>query len=266
MQRALVGMMRVVPHEVFYVPMALVVPFYVVFNAKGARAIYRYYRQRLLLGRFQACTGVLWNHLLFGAVVIDRFAAFAGRKFRFEIENLPIFEELAKGEKGFLMLSSHVGCYELAGYTLVSHNKTFNAVVYEGESETVMKSRAALLTANNMRLVPVRPDMSHLFTINAALDRGEIVSMPADRLNGSPKAVRCDLLDAPVSLPRGVFALAKAKEVPMLAVFVMKEGFRRYRIFVHRVDGPQQFANALQLVLLCYPAQWFNFYDFWNQQ
>ena len=65
----------------------------------------------------------------------------------------------------------------------------------------------------------------------------------------------------------------------MLAVFVMKEGLRRYRIFVHQIgEGckrslpararaelfAEEFARRLEEVVRRYPTQWFNFYDFWK--
>ena len=264
MQRSLVTMFRFMPLLPVYGIMALVVPFYMLFRREGYLAIYHYFRQRWSYSPLRAFFGVYHNHFLFGQVVLDRFAAFAGKQYHCEIEHLERFNQLADSNQGFLMLSSHVGCFEIGGCMLTSQ-KTVNAVVFAGETSTVRTGRENLLTNHNMRLIPVRDDMSHLFAINAALDRNEIVSMPADRVNGSSKAVRCSFLGAEASFPRGAFALAKAKGVPILAVFVMKEGMKRYRFFLERVDDATQFASALESVLHRYPAQWFNFYEFWKQ-
>ena len=46
MQRSLIAMLRVVDVRVFYAIMALVVPFYMVFNRKGYQAMRGYFRHR----------------------------------------------------------------------------------------------------------------------------------------------------------------------------------------------------------------------------
>ena len=65
----------------------------------------------------------------------------------------------------------------------------------------------------------------------------------------------------------------------MVAVFVMKEGVRKYRIYARQLgktldpDSPSRvraeamardFAVQLEDVVRQYPTQWFNFYDFWK--
>ncbi|CDC99937.1 putative uncharacterized protein [Alistipes sp. CAG:268] len=64
----------------------------------------------------------------------------------------------------------------------------------------------------------------------------------------------------------------------MLSIFVMKEGVKRYRIFVDRIDAgdpgaskrermehaARTFAAQLERIVRRYPTQWFNYYDFWE--
>jgi predicted LPLAT superfamily acyltransferase len=94
--------------------------------------------------------------------------------------------------------------------------------------------------------------------------------MPGDRIFGSPRSVECNFLGATAKFPLGPFAVASQKEVPMLAVFVMKNGVKSYRIFVHRIQGNtrqelcRSFAAELEKTVTQYPTQWFNFYNFWK--
>lgn len=276
MQRALIVLFKVVPLEVMYALMALVVPFYMLFNRKGYRAIYRFFRLRLGKGRLASVWHVYLNHFCFGQVVLDRFATYAGKHFQLVIDGNEHFQRLNKGERGFVMLSSHTGNYEQAGYVLKSDRKSFNALVYAGESDTVMNGRNRQFAHSNIHMIPVQPDMSHLFLINNALDQGNIVSMPADRCFGSAKSVECRFMGAPAKFPLGPFATVVQKEVPALAVAVMKEGVRSYRVFVMPLDAgegshrqqmaqlAQSFATALEGVVTRHPHQWYNYYDFWN--
>ena len=277
MQKALIVLFKVVPIEVIYGVMALVVPFYMLFNHKGYTSMYHFFRRRLGKKPLSAFWHVYRNHYAFGQVVLDRFATYAGRRFKLEIDGNEHFMRLCEGEKGFVMLSSHVGNYEQAGYMLRSDRKSFNALVYAGESATVMSERNKQFAGSNIHMIPVQADMSHLFIINKSLDEGNIVSMPADRCFGSTKSVPCQFFGATAQFPLGPFATAVQKEVPALAVMVMKEGAHSYRAFVRQlpVDTTlphrkqmaalaQSFATTLEEIVRRYPHQWYNYYEFWD--
>ena len=265
MQRSLIAMFRVVPLWLPYGVMALVVPFYMIFNRKGYNAMYRFFRERMNYGRWKSFWKVYANHFRFGQIILDRFGVYAGKKYRFITEGQELMDELETHPEGFVNLSSHVGNYEIAGYSLKPKSKRFNALVYAGETATVMENRQKMLSQNNMSMIPVKEDMSHLFLLNNAIDNGEIVSMPADRIFGSQKAVECQFFGEKARFPMGAFALASKKNVPMLAVFVMKESYKTYHAYVRGIRNAQDFADNLKEIVKRYPTQWFNYFDFWKQ-
>ena len=276
MIRSLVVLMKVIDRRIIYCFMAIVVPFYMIFHHDSYLATYRFFRQRFHLGRIKSFLKVYANHFRFGQVIIDRYAAYAGKKFRFELDGNERFMELVNGERGFVQLSSHAGNYEMVGYGLTSTAKKINGLFYGGESKVMMDFRRKILAMHNVNLIEVDESMSHIFNMNAAIDRGEIVSMTGDRLFGSSKAIKCMFLGKEASFPMGPFALAVQKEVPMLAVFSMRyKG--RYRVYVRDIeqdeslpirarmtDMAKKFASELENVVRMYPTQWFNYYDFWK--
>ena len=266
MQRSLISLYRVLPLWALYAVMAWVVPFYMLFNREGYRSIYQLFRQRLGHSPVRSFLLTYCNHFRFGQVVLDRFAVFAGKRFKVDVDGMDHFDRLAHTESGFVILSSHVGCYEVAGYTLTSHDKPFNALVFGGETSTVSEQRSRVLSGHNISTIQVSPDMSHIFALNAALDRHEIVSLPADRLFGSRKTALCSFLGAPAPFPVGAYALARAKSVPLLAIFAVKTRLRHYHIIVRPCSDVGQYAAQLEAVVRQYPTQWFNFYDFWSTQ
>ena len=278
MQRSLIAMFRVLPLWLLYGVMALVVPFYMIFNRKGYKSMYSFFRKRFHFGRWKSFWKVYANHFRFGQIILDRFGVYAGKKYSFITEGQELMDELETHPEGFVSLSSHVGNYEIAGYSLKPKSKRFNALVYAGETATVMENRQKLLSHNNMSMIPVSEDMSHLFALNTAIDNGEIVSMPADRIFGSQKAAECMFFGEKARFPLGAFALAVQKNVPVLAVFVMKEGMRKYHAYVREVQCDRQakareqisqlaqnFAGNLEEIVKKYPTQWFNYFDFWKQ-
>ena len=154
-------------------------------------------------------------------------------------------------------------------------------MVYAGETETVHKNRSKALGNNNINLIPVLHDMSHLFAVNTALQNGEIVSMPCDRKHGSTKSVACDFLHGKADFPVGASTLAVSFDVEILALFVIKISTKKYRIFVRPIESKEIFlpsnkkekienltfayVKELENIVKQYPEQWFNFYDFWKE-
>jgi len=81
--------------------------------------------------------------------------------------------------------------------------------------------------------------------------------------------------------PMGPFQLAVVREAPIVAIFVMKESWTQYRIFVRRLGLSlkgqssakrqltallaQEFADSLEAIVRRYPEQWFNYFDFWKK-
>ena len=277
MQKAMILWFRHTPLFVPYFCMAWVVPFYMIIHHAAYLSTYRYFRQRFKYGVIRSFANVYLNHFRFGQIVIDRFAMYAGKKFIIDVDGQGYFDELDQKKEGFLILSSHIGNYELAGYSLIPHNKTFNALIFGGETKQVMEGRKSMFEGKRINMIPVRDDMSHIFKINNALEEGNIVSIPGDRIFGSPRFVEAELLGAKARFPLGPLAIAIQRNIPVLAVFVMKESITRYTIKVRRLHISEEtdrknktnalavaFAKELDDVLKKYPEQWFNYYNFWE--
>ena len=278
MQRSLIGVFHVLPLWLLYGVMALVVPFYMVFG-KSFKPSYRFYHEGLHFGKMKSFWSACANHFRFGQVVLDRFAAYAGKKFQLLIDGQPFSDELEKRPEGFVQLSCHAGNYEMSGYAVLSRYKKFYMLVYDGETATVMENRDRLFAQHNVEMILVKENLSHLFQLNSALENGDIVSMMADRVYGSQKTVTCNFLSKETHLPVGPFSIAIQKDAPVLAVFVMKEGWRKYHVYIRRIAWDeelpdkqkkitqlaQNFASSFEEIIRKYPLQWFNFFDFWKQ-
>ena len=278
MHKALIGCFKVLPMALLYFFMALVVPFYMLFNHQGYLSIYHYLHQRQGWGPLKAFGGCYVNHFLFGASLMDRFASYAGRKFRVKKTGLEVFDNLAGQEQGFIMLSSHIGNSEMSGYMLSTPLKRMNAITFPGEKATVRSNRDRMLEVNNIRLISA-DGLDWLFTLNAALSDGEIVSIHADRLFGSSKALKVKILGAEAQIPMGPFNLAATRCLPVTAGFCMKTGFKSYEALQYRLDTPEmetmsktekmdylaaRYAATVNAILEKWPLQWYNFFEFWK--
>lgn len=281
MQRFLISYLRHFSLRSLYFIMSFVAPFYMVFNRKGYLAIYHYFHDRMGLNPFLSFCWTWKNHYRFGQIIMDRFALYAGKKFEFEKVGCEEFERLCFGNGGgMVMLGAHIGNYELSGYTLNPGRKKIYTLVFGGETGTVMDNRAKAFSKNGISMIKVEEDMSHIFLLNDALVHGDIVSMPGDRMFGSSKHLTGRLLWADAKFPAGPFTVAAQRNLPTFAVFSMKESTTKYKLYVFRLDDEESraanrneraalllkhYTHYLERMLLRYPAQWFNYYEFWEQ-
>lgn len=281
-QHSLLFLFKYVDVQVFYPFIALTIPFYMLFHHKAYLAIIRFFKLRLGFSTCKSFLHTFRNHFLFGQMVLDRFAILSGRKSSFEVEisGQELFDRLINDEKGFLMASSHVGNFELGGYLLQQNKKPINAIIFGGERADLQEKRNQILRSHNIHPIPVKEDLSHLFELNQAVQNGEIITMPCDRILGSPKNILCDFFDDKAKFPVGPFYLAAQFHLPVISLFVMKEKAKKYHVFVQPISVSEteqsdnniatakilarNFANALENIVRQYPTQWFNYYDFWK--
>ena len=278
MHRWLIGILRRIDvrcvyifANVFVVPPCLFRP--------GFKFIYRYFRKCYHESLLRAFWHTYQNHCLFAQVVIDKFAMYAGKSFDIRIEGHEHWLRLAGQEAGFVQLSSHMGNYEIAGYSLKAETKPFNAIVFFGEKASVMENRNRLFAHTNIRMIPIREDLSHMFEIDRALCDGEIVSIPGDRIWGSKKVLTRTFLGRESQFPMGPFTVAAMRGLDVLAVNVMKTATRQYTIYVtplpydktasRRQQAEQLlkgYVAELERQLSRYPTQWYNYFDFWKDE
>ena len=129
-------------------------------------------------------------------------------------------------------------------------------------------------------MIPVLKDMSHLFAASAALQNGDIVSMPCDRHHGSTKSLECNFFNGKADFPIGAFTFAASFDVEVISIFVIKKSVKEYMVYVKPVaverndlsknekvkQLTKSYVNELESIANEYPEQWFNYYEFWKKE
>lgn len=279
-QKGILFLFRLFPLWMMYVVVAVAIVFYLIFAPKGRNEIYNYLRKQQQFSIFKSLVYTYLNHFYFGQVVVDRFAIYSGLrdKFTVEVDGQEFFDELVNNPEAGIMVSAHVGNYELLGYLVAQQKKVINAIIFGGEVSVVQAERTKVMDVNHVNMIPVQEDMSHLFAINNALRAGELVSLTSDRFFSGTKSNRCHFLNGEASFPLGAFHLAEQYGVKMISVFAMKEGPTHFHVHVRPVQiDPtlkigknehvkllqQQYVDILEDVVKRYPCQWYNFHKFW---
>ena len=275
MFKALISMLKTINIKVLYAFMAIcVIPVTIVFSS-GARLTFRYFHQRRGYGWWKSLRATYKNHCLFGQTVIDKFAMYAGHKFKIAYHGLEDYNQMLARPEAFIQLSAHIGCSEILGYSL-HVDKPCNVLVYGGEKASLMGYRKASFGNMNIRMIPVGMETSHSDEIVGALDRGEILSVFADRLMNINKVVVSTLHGCKVNLAKGPFSLATTRGIDVIMASTMKEKDGSYTAYftplpydktLPKSEQRQQLADAytaeIERLLDIYPYQWFNYSDLW---
>ncbi len=265
---------KIFPLSLGYFILWFVIPFYLLFSRNGYKAIYNYCRNRLMLSPLKAFIKTFHNHYTFGQVLLDRVALFAGKKniFKVSVEGEEVITDLLEKKQGAIILSSHIGNFEIAGYLFKMGNKKMYGLVFGGENPNWQEYRIKKLNENNIYPIPVSSDLSHIFTLTNAIKSGEFVGIPGDRVFHGTRKQTCNFLGKPADFPVGAFLMAEKLHVPLLSFFVMKTGAFSYKFFIKEIKAESTsekincFVNEIENRLKEYPEQWFNFYDFWNEK
>ncbi len=230
------------------------------------------------------------HFLSFGDAILDRLSAWAetwemGRDFEFADEQSEKLMKSEKGQKGKLLLVSHLGMVE-AGRAIAQKEKraVVNALVFLDNSPRVTTLMEQMNENSSDRLIPVTEiDMATVMLLEEKISRGEWVAIAADRVPVSGdkgRTVRVNFLGEKASFPIGPFVLASLLGCEVEVVFAIRRGPKmifEVKHFADRVSIPRsqrkqalekyvsQYAAMLEDEAIRYPLSWFNFYDFWRQ-
>ena len=280
MQRTLIRWFRHVDTRLICPFTVLWVFFSILFMHSERRAAYHYWRRRQHKRPFAAALAVWRQFYAMSHVVLDRFAAFAGQHFDIRIDDPDdLMNRLQHQPEAFVVLSSHVGNQELAGYFLHSE-KPMHVLIYLGDTATVNAERERLFAANKLYFLPMEADGSHFFEMHQVLQRGEILSIHGDRTFSDSRCLTTNFLGAVASFPEGPFRIAAAERVPVITMFMLRTAHNNYELRIRGLSRPTdnelnnkqlsqaylaRYADEMEAALHDFPEQWFNFFEFWDE-
>ncbi|MGD0583270.1 MAG: acyltransferase [Bacteroidales bacterium] len=265
-----------------YVLLRFVVLYYFIFYPRSFKCIFSFYRKRLKFGFFPSVIFVYRNYFALGMVLLDKIAIMAGlnTKFEFDFEGEEFLSQMVEKKTGGLLISAHVGNFEMAAFMFKRLNTTVNIIMYDAEHEKV-KDYLSSVIKRNFNVIVIKEDNSHIYELNKALSEKQIVCIHGDRFLKGSKTMTCDFLGGKAEFPSGPFYLALKYNVPVSFVFAMKRDRNSYHFSATRPEYYNQQGNQilrdkmilslivkytarLEEILRNYPAQWFNYYNFWE--
>ena len=269
-----------------YIVLRFVALYYFLFAWKSNKNIYYYFHHVLKYKKTTSYLKIYKNYYVFGQTILDKVALLAGVKTKFTInhdggKNL---DKIAEMGKGGILVSAHIGNWEIAGQLLNRLNTTFNILMYENERESIKKYMSDVEKKKNVKIIAIKDgEMNHLIELHNAFSNNELVVMHGDRFRDGAQTLETKFLGKTAKFPAGPFIMAAKFGVPLSVVFAIKETSTHYHFFatdpisVKRARGEEQTAAAVKELLdayisevekmvLRYPEQWFNYYAFWKDQ
>ena len=263
-----------------YFLLRFVVLYYFLFSFKSSRQIYSLYHHKLGYSRFSSVIKIYKNYYLLGQGIIDKIVIMSGikNKFSFDFDGVENLRKIVALKKGGILLSAHIGNWDVAGHFFTHLETPVNIVLYDGEHEQIKKYLEGVTGKRRVNIIVIKNDLSHIYAISEAFDRNELICMHADRFIEGNKTLSADFLGDKARFPMGPFLLAFKFKVPVSFVFALKESKLHYHFFASQIkdytkspkEGVMQemlndFSKELEKKLKHYPEQWFNYYNFWQK-
>src|SRR6188768_1798778 len=175
---------------------------------------------------------VFKHFFAFGQALIDRTAILAGdtKRFTFAFDGEENLRAAAAAGKGVLLLTAHVGNWEVAGQLLSRINVPVNVTGFDNESPEVRELLSKAQARQKFKLIPITGSPTDAIPLVAALRRGEVVAMLGDRPYGSP-STSVPFMGAKASFPVGAYVMAAIADAPLVQVFSLREPRGHYHFF-----------------------------------
>jgi lauroyl/myristoyl acyltransferase len=182
-----------------------------------------------------------------------------------------------RGGRGFLLVTGHVGNWEMGAVTLRRHGLV-PAVVGQPELDpNVQAMRLELRERLGVESIDIGTSMATAFRVRSAVDRGRAVALLVDRAYPEDRVI-VPFFGMPTPFLRSPALLARFCNCDVLPGFFLRNPDGTYRNFWGEPIRPDtalppeddarrmmsRVAADLEEVVRAHPTQWFNFYSYWT--
>lgn len=189
--------------------------------------------------------------------------------------------EAQKEGRGAILLTAHVGNFELGGLFLAQLGLKVAVVYVPDPSPVIEMHRDDARKMLGVQGIAVDKTPFGFLPVFRALERNMCVAMQGDRdVSGTGRTM--PFFGKTASFPIGPFRIAQASGAPIFPVFVLQEEDGRYRTIVEEairvphargaaaseavVAGLAKFVGRMEATIRAYPTQWYRFARFWESE
>lgn len=218
-----------------------------------------------------------------GKHLVDRYALVSGTVlFDTQIKGYKQFLEMvAHAQRGLILLTAHVGNWQVTMTALKKINKTMYFHMAPEENPAVHESLRLSQEQERFKIISSQQPFGGVIEIMDALKQGHIVSMMGDRSDMST-VLEASFLGERAWFPYSAFSIAAAVECPVVFLLSAKVSGHQYLVdFSHALHPRytnrknkrpqlqkwlQEFVGVLEGYVRQYPYQCFLFHDVWGKE
>lgn len=189
---------------------------------------------------------------------------------RVSLEHPEYLKDAFAEGRGVIIVTAHLGNWELGGAVLTAMGYPVHAVVAPERKARVEHLLHEQRKARGLQLEVIGQSVRNLIRI---LRRGEVVALLTDR-DFSGEHATLPFFDKPVHLPRGAAWLSTYTGAPILPLFLLRQPDDTFLLRAHppirpSVESPLEHLvlavrDVLQREISENPCQWFVFHEFWK--
>ena len=223
-----------------------------------------------------------WNvYQLFiaqGRSLIDRYYIMhGGDRLRFAERDFDKIAPLIQGNRGFILLTSHTGNWQVSMTTIKRWNKPVHLLMRPDNHDVRNEKMRIYQMPDQIRLINPEGYLGGVLEVMKALGEGSMVSVMGDRDYDSSKKIPVPFLGDTARLPCGGFLFAYGARCPVAVLLSAKTGPYDYEIRIAGVIEPgpdeskntflqrgvREYAALLDNYFQEHPLQCFIFQDLW---
>jgi len=260
-----------------------VVIYFFIFSPLQRKALIQFYKKGFQYSTLKSFYYSFYNFYQFGTILIDRIALRTSRKKQYShsFDNEIVLHNIINNyQQGGFLFSGHVGNWENAGNLIGERITTrIHILMLDAEVEKIKTFIEQKTDKLKYHIIPLKEDLSHLIAVYQAVKNKELVALHADRIydssNTKPPTFLLPFLNQQAHFPANPFIMAYKLKVPISFVFAIKTSATHFALSAsepliggQNIHSPQELAlcyvQHLEKIVLKYPTQWFNFYNFFH--
>ena len=225
--------------------------------------------KRITRDVFRNFARYLVDFLRFSRIDLDYIKKFVVLK---GLDNL---ETSLKRGKGVILLSAHLGNWELGGYVLGKLGYPMNAVVLSHKNEKVNRFFIDQRGIGNFKSIEIGASLRGCYK---TLKSNELLALLGDR-NFSNTGVMMDFFNKPALMPKGPSALSARTGAAIVPTYFIRENDDSFTMIFEepiypaadvdeKADGHglmRRYLTSIENMIRRYPGQWYVFREFWGR-
>jgi len=191
------------------------------------------------------------------------------------VENREYLNEALSGGKGAILVSLHIGNWEMGGAVIGSWGYPLSAIVLEHTSPRINDFFVNKRTINGVRSIPVNNSVKECLRV---LKRNEFLAIVGDK-DYTASGARVKFFGREAFLPKGPAVFALRTGAPIISCILVREENDKFRFIFEKPETPVlagEYEKDIEILMRGYlkifekhirerPDQWYVFKKIWNQ-